>query len=104
MGAPENALLVIEVAVAIARSERLGIGGRVAVNRRAAASSEDGGKGPTTRDTPYEALLRLIKWVLNQSIDVVHELAIEVLNTIHVLEVERIVGSVLAGSLNDSSG
>src|SRR5271155_1287970 len=103
MGAPENALLVVEVAVAIARAERLRIGSRVAINRRAAASSEDGGNRPTTRDTPYEALLRLVIWVLNHGIDVVHELTIEVLNTIHVLEVERIVGSVFAGSLNDSS-
>ena len=103
MCAGEDALFVVEVAVAIARAKRLGIGGGVAVDRRAAASREDGGEGPTTRDTPYEALLRLVIWILNHGIDVVHELAIEVLNTIHVLEVERIVGSVLAGSLYNSS-
>ena len=58
----------------------------------------------TTEDMTCQTVLPLEKRRIIQAVDVVDELPIEVLHSVHVVEVESIVGRVLAGSLDERSG
>ena len=51
-----------------------------------------------------EAVLPLVIRVIDQGEDVVDELAIKVLHSIAIVEVERVVRGVLAGGLDERSG
>ncbi len=99
----EDALLVVEKVGTITPAEGLGVGIRAAIDRRAASISEDGCECPPTEQVSQHAMLPLVVRVINQGVNVVDELAIEGLDAIHIIEIERIIRRVLAGSLDESS-
>jgi hypothetical protein len=104
MRSREDALLVAAEAGAICRTERLAIGVGKAIYRRSAASSKNRRNRPATKEVPEQAVLSLVVRVINESVDVVHELAVKLLEPVHVVDVEGVILRVCAGSLDESSG
>jgi hypothetical protein len=103
MRSREDALLVAGEAGAICRTERLAIGVGRAIYRRSAASGENRRNRPATEDVPEQAMLSLVVGVINQGVNVVNELAVKLLEPLHVVNVEGSF-SVYALVADESSG
>src|SRR5437660_7290499 len=100
----EDALFVAEEIGAIGRAERLPVGIGVAIGRCPAPNRENRRNLPASEDMTGQTMLTLVEGRFIQAVDVVHELSIEVLQPVHVVEVECIVGRVFAGGLDESPG
>src|SRR5215469_6953460 len=72
--------------------------------RQTASSGEDGRERPSTEQAANDALLSFEQRGLVYEEHVVHELAVEVLITVLVIEVIRIVGGIFTGRLHESAG
>src|ERR1051325_11493089 len=99
----EDTLFVAEEVCAIRRAEGLAVRIRKAIERRAAAQGEYRRDRPAAGDMTQHSVLSLVEGWLIHGIDVVHELPVEVLQPVHIVEVEGIVRRVLAGGLDKSA-
>src|SRR5215469_3653176 len=72
--------------------------------RQTASSGEDGRERPSTEQAADDALLPFEqRWLVYEE-HVVYELTVEVLITVLVIQVIRIVGSIFTGRLHESTG
>jgi len=99
----ENTLFVVKEVGAITRTERLGVRIGVAVEWRTAADSKDRGDCPPAKDVANKAMLAFEDRRIVQCEDVVHKRTVEVLQPVHIVQVEYIVERVLAGGLDKSA-
>ena len=104
IGPNRYSVLVAEIVGVVARAELLAVSRRgVNLNRSAGAGSEDRCKRPPTQHPSHESRLPFIKRGLVHQERVVDELAVIALSAIHLPQIIDILGSVLAGGLDERS-
>ena len=101
--AGEDALLVVEVVVSVAAAEGLAAAVGIAIQGSAVAGGEDGSCGPSPKNATEESVLPFVEGFGPDHVGVVDEFAVERLHAVHRVEVEWIVGSVLAGGLDEGA-